>query len=169
MNDTFEFFEDSIAWLRQNYASFCFFVERDIVWTLQTHMINQIYEQQLAYRVFNDYPMLPGSRRSLSADLAILSADNGNVDVAVEFKYEPSHKRKDIMPSKFPVVFWGSDGVGKDVQRIQEFVSTGHAKKACSIFIDEGGAFHHRPAHPGSRWIEWRNGIWVLRADTNVQ
>jgi hypothetical protein len=52
------------------------------------------------------------------------------VEVAAEFKYEPSHKRKyntsqgnvgDIWHTKFgpTVVFWGDDGVGKDIKRIQ--------------------------------------------------
>src|SRR6266700_1948153 len=73
-------------------------------------------EQGLPFRVFHDYPILPGKRRSLCVDLAILNTDS-LVEVAVEFKYEPSHNRSDIWPTKLKpsVVFWGDDGVGKDV------------------------------------------------------
>jgi len=38
------------------------------------------------------------------ADLALVSPD-GPVVVAAEFKYEPSHRRADILRTKFPVVF----------------------------------------------------------------
>lgn len=152
-------FENAIAWLRENYAAFQFFVERDVVWTLQKHLISQIKEQSLPYRVFNDYPILPGRRRSLCADLAILNMD-GSAEVAAEFKYEPSHKRSDIWPTKFgpSVVFWGSDGVGKDVERIKAFVDQGKTKVAYSVFLDENGFFSHRSPHPGSQWIHWDEG-----------
>jgi len=160
-----ELFESAMAWLRENYASLRFFVERDIVWTVQTHITKLIEEQSLPYRVFNEYPILPGKRRSLCTDLAILNCHDP-VEVAVEFKYEPSHKRSgiDIWPTKFPIVFWGDDGVGKDVKRIQEFVAKGKASVAYSVFIDEGGHFCHRVPHPGSEWINWGAGVWVLRS-----
>ena len=90
-----ELFENAIAWLKDNYGQFQFFVERDLVWTVQTYLFSQIKEYGLPYRVFNDYPILPGNRRSLCADLAILNTDS-LVEVAAEFKYEPSHTRGDI-------------------------------------------------------------------------
>jgi hypothetical protein len=86
----------------------------------------------------------------------------GVVYVAVEFKYEPSHERMDIPPEKFPVVFWGKEGVVKDIQRIRDFVEKGVAKKGFSIFIDEGGYFKHKEPHPDSKWKEWDNGVWML-------
>lgn len=51
--------------------------------------------------------------------------ENDIAEVAAEFKYEPSHRRNDILRSKFPVVFWNDDGVGKDIdiEGIHEFVS----------------------------------------------
>ena len=149
-------FENAIIWLRENYATFQFFVERDVVWTLQKYLISQIKEQNLPYRVFNDFPILPGSRRSLCTDLAILNV-NGSVEVAAELKYEPSHNRSDIWPTKFgpTVVFWSSDGVGKDIGRIKEFVTQEKTKVAYSVFIDENGFFSHKPPHPDSQWIHW--------------
>jgi len=126
-----ELFEHAIAWLKDNYGQFQFFVERDIVWTLQQYLVSQIKEYGLPFRIFNDYPILPGNRRSLCADLAILNTDS-LVEVAAEFKYEPSHTRGDIWPTKLKpsVVFWRDDGVGKDVKRVQDYVAMGKAKVA---------------------------------------
>lgn len=144
-------FERTFSWLQEHYTEFRFFTERDVVWTVQNHLIDLIRMTGIQSRVYNDYPMLPGQR----ADIAIV--ENGMVDVAVEFKYEPSHLRGgvDILPSKFPVVFWDRDDVGKDVDRIREFVRQGKARVGYSVFIDEGGYFRYRPPHPGSHWLDW--------------
>lgn len=167
MEKATELFESALKWLRDNYAGLQLFLERDVVWTVQTRVIEQIRELGLPYKVFNDYPMLPGKRRSLSTDLAILGLDDC-VEVAAEFKYEPSHGRSDILASKFPVVFWGKDGVAKDLKRIQEYVAQGKAKVAYSVFIDEGGYFRGRQPHPGSEWVDWGNGVWILYAQTQA-
>lgn len=157
-------FLSALDWLRDNYDSFTFFTERDIVWTLQLKCRELVQRGALPVRIFNDYGVLPGTRRSRSVDLAFTDTRN-SVLVAVEFKYEPAHSRSDIPRSKFPVVFWGNDGVGKDVARIREIVSEGAAAIAHSIFIDEGGAFRHRDAHAGSAWLSWNNDRWILRSD----
>lgn len=154
-------FISSLDWLRINYSTFRFFVERDIVWTIQTHLIQEIAQAGLSLRVFNDYGILPGSRRSLSADL-VLIGENNKVEVAVEFKYEPAHSRTDIPRVKFPVVGWGEDGVAKDIKRINEFVESGFVNKAYAVFIDEGGYFRHRPAHSLAMWIDWEGGVSVM-------
>ncbi len=153
-----QLFENAVAWLRRGYGSFRFFVERDVVWTVQTYIIRVLDEQALPYKVINDYPLLSGKRRSICTDLAILSP-NGTVEVAVEFKYEPAHVRSDIWPSKFPVVFWGREGVGGDIERIQRFVSEGAARIAYSLFIDEGSYFRHRDPPPESKWIDWNTSV----------
>jgi len=164
-----ELMDSGLDWLKENYRRFPFVVERDIVWTLQQHLNSEIREGNLPYKVHSDYPMLKGSRRSLCADLVVLDPE-GAVSVAVEFKYEPSKARPDMLRSKFPVVFWGRDGVGKDVERIHTFVEEGKAQTAISVFIDEGGAFAHREPHPNSKWTDWGNGIHVLysRAERTV-
>ena len=158
---------DSISWLEKNYLDYKFFVERDIVWTVQTYLLEKIEKESLPFEVINDYPMLPGKRRSLSADLVILN-NMSEVEVAVEFKYEPSHERSEYPKGKFPVVFWGSDGVGKDVKRIREFVENGKCKVAYSFFIDEGGYFRHREPHTASEWRDWNGTGAILwsRVDT---
>ena len=104
----------------------------------------------MAYRVLNNFPVLSGR----TSDLAILSLDNF-IEVAAEFKYEPSHNRKstDILPTKLPVVFW-EDGVGRDMERIRWFVAKGKAKVAYLIFVDEGGYFRWREPFTNSEWID---------------
>lgn len=77
--------------------------------------------------------------------------------VAADFKYEPPHRRAEFaaLPGKLPVVFWGTDGVAKDVIRIREFVEAGAAPAAFAMFIDEGRRFRQRPPHPGTAWHDW--------------
>ena len=104
MKSATQLFEEAILWLRANYKNYRFFVERDIVWTIQTHVISVIEKEKLPYKVMNDYPILHGKRRSLCADIAILGLDELS-ELVAEFKYEPAHKREDIPRSKFPVVF----------------------------------------------------------------
>ena len=152
-------FWDAIDWLRESYSQHQFFVERDVVWTVQKRLIDEISRQDLPYRVFNDFPVLKGNRRGISADLVLLGAE-GTVEVAAEFKYEPSHslENRDILPGKFPVVEWGIDGVAKDIDRVRNFVEQGAARAAFSLFIDEGDYFSHREPHAGSQWEQWNVG-----------
>ena len=97
-------FEEALDWLREHYGQFEFWVERDLVWTVQTRLRTLIRERSLPFEVFNDYPLLPGSR----CDLVICNVGK-EVLVAAEFKYEPSHGRAEFaaLPGKLPVVFWG--------------------------------------------------------------
>jgi hypothetical protein len=151
------FFEEAIAWLGEHYSEFEFWVERDLVWTVQSRLRKIIGDRGLPYAVFNDYPMLPGRRRALSADLVIRDPDM-SVLVAAEFKYEPSHRRPEFLTlpaSKFPIVDWGNEGVAKDITRIRKFVELAGAQTAFAIFVDEGRYFRHRPAHPSSQWRDW--------------
>jgi len=149
-------FDEAVTWLRDGYGQFEFWTERDLVWTVQTRLRKVIGQRGLPYEVFNDFPLLPGSRRGRSADLVIRNTVR-NVLVAAEFKYEPSHRRAEFgaMLGKLPVVSWGADGVANDLVRIREFVDTGTARKAFALLIDEGGYFRHRPAQPGTAWQDW--------------
>ena len=112
----------SLECLRAHYGNYRFFAERGVVWTLQENLCPRLAEERALHLVFNDFPMLKGSGRSLSADLAVVDA-NGIVALAAEFKYEPDHGRGgvrgEIWPTKLDpsVVFWGPQGVQKDVQR----------------------------------------------------
>lgn len=149
-------FEEAVAWLQQHYGEFEFWVERDLVWTVQTRLRKLISDRGLPWTVFNDYPLLPGARRARSADLVVRDQNKG-VLVAAEFKYEPSHRRAEFraLPGKLPVVFWGMEGVEKDVARIREFVEAAGARTAFAVFIDEGRHFRHRPAYPDAEWRDW--------------
>jgi hypothetical protein len=89
----------------------------------------------------------------------VIRGGDGQVLVAAEFKYEPSHVRPEFhaQPGKLPVVFWGAEGVAKDVARIRQFVEAGTARSAFAMFTDEGRHFRFRARapHPGSTWLDW--------------
>lgn len=51
MQTAVELFENTLNWLQENYFNFRFFTERDVVWTLQTHLQQQIVESKLNYQV----------------------------------------------------------------------------------------------------------------------
>src|SRR5262249_52935677 len=99
------------------------------------------------------FQVIAGAR---NADLVIRDADK-TVLVAAEFKYEPSHARAEFreLLEKLPAVFWGMDGVAKDLARIREFVAQGRARGAIAVFVSEGGYFRKRPAPGGSAWGDW--------------
>ena len=148
-DDVVELFRESLTWLRKTWCGHQFFVQRDVVWTLQKHLIDAVAARHLPYRVCHNYTMWKGSRTALA-----LVGGDGRVTLAVEFQYEPNHDRADeFTPGKFDpsVVDW-NDGVGFGVKRVHEFVAKGLAEGAVSLFFDEGGHFAHRKPHPGSRW-----------------
>jgi hypothetical protein len=162
-----------MRWLRERYADFRFFSERDLVWTVQRRLAGEIERQSLPYRVFNDYPPLPGKYRRRSADIVLVPtpitppgrspagkwAASPAVAVAVEFKYEPSHARDDIWPTKLPVVMWAE--VLQDITRLYEFIEQERALVAYALFVDESGTFRHRaPALPGD-WQDWERSVAV--------
>lgn len=157
-----DLFENTLEWLKQHYSDYRFYAERDVVWTVQTRLNGKIKELNLPYLVFNNYKEeLPHW-----TDLAILHKNA--VEVAVEFKYEPSHDRRtdrggDILKGKLcpSAVEWKC--VKKDIRRVQEYVDQGKSKTAYSVFIDEGGHFKRRNEPPkGSKWIDWGAKVWVL-------
>lgn len=156
--DASELFEDAIEWLRRNYSDYRFFAERDIVWTVQTRINTEIESRNLPFRVFNDYTLFGRTR----ADLVIFS--NEAVEVAAEFKYEPTHRRNancggDIPKGKFPVVFWAE--VEKDLERAKDYAASGYSKAAYSILVDEGNHFRHRNAPASSEWIDWTENMSI--------
>ena len=144
MQDASTLFEEAIAWLRDNYGNYRFYVERDVVWTVHERLRLSIESQALPLRVFHHFPLFRGSGKVVNCDLGLVNRDE-SVAVAAEFKYEPSHERKneDIWPTRFPVVFW-NEGVGQDVERVRSFVEQGEAAAAYAIFIDEGRHLRHR-------------------------
>jgi hypothetical protein len=112
--------------------------------------------KKLSLKVYNDYPMIKGQRRSLSADLVILN-DLNEVEVAVEFKYEPSHKRKEYTNGKFPVT--DRKRILNDIARIKEFIDSGKVKSVHAIFIGEGSYLYNliKPDNIQSKWLKWGN------------
>lgn len=163
-----ELFENSLEWFKKNYSRFKFYLERDIVYTLQTHLNDVIAKDSLPLKIHNDYPILPGIKRHLCADL-VIKANNEKgeiIDVAVEFKYEPDHKREEILQSRFKptVVFWnGENSVLKDIERARKYVQDNKAKHAYSIFVDEGKYFcGKKDSFPDSAWEECGNAAILI-------
>ncbi len=152
MSDGPGLFEATLAWLRDSYDERPFYLELDIVYAVQVKLWELVREHSLDWQVFNDYPMLPGSRRALSADIALRDGA-GRILVAAEFKFEPDHGRPDLLSHKFPVV--GFESALKDVQRIRQFVEAGSAEVAYAVFVDEGTFFWRREVETGSQWVEW--------------
>jgi len=159
-----EVFEEALAGLEKAYGRSTFYCERDVVWTIQGRLVQMIEKQDLPYRVYSDYPILPGKKRSFSADIAILDSAK-KVLLVVEFKYEPSHNRQDILQEKLPVVEWGKNGVEKDVNRVKQFVQEGKCQSAVSIFIDEGRWRRKKEPYQGSKWYDWPMGVSILKAE----
>ncbi len=149
-------FEDAVGWLRDNYTEYEFWVERDVVWTVQTRLRQLIADRQLPYLVLHNCPM-PLNARRVFCDLVIRDMSK-SILLAAEFKYEPAHNQRAEfreLPGKRPVVFWGKDGVADDIVRIRQLVEQGSARSGFAVFVDEGGYFRSRAAHPGSAWLDW--------------
>lgn len=166
-----EIFEKSLNWLKENYENFDFFRERDIVWTLQNKISDLIKINRLNYKVYEEYPILPGNNRSVTVDLAIMEKSfiprQGKlIEVVAEFKYEPSKLRENILgyfyseegkkKTRFPIIFYNNKGIKKDIIRIKDYISKGLAKTAYLIFFDEGKQFRHKKPFEGSEWKDWK-------------
>jgi len=148
-------FEEAVNWLMSNYRLYNFFVERDIVWTLQTRIIAEARKQQVLLRVYDNHKLRGGKL----VDLAVVDASN-SPEIIAEIKYEPDHNRTDISAGKLNPsrVFWNHPrfgGVEPDIARTREFVNQGMAKVGHFILIDEGSHFCGRPEPEGSLWVEW--------------
>jgi len=138
-----ELYEEAINSMLKHYADFQFFTERDIVWTIQTHLIKEISKRDLPLKIYDNY-RVPSKKL---IDLVIIDKETDILLVAAEFKYEPDHARVDITPGKLnpSKAFWDSEknhGVVQDIERIKELVNQSYSKTGYITFIDEGG--HHR-------------------------
>lgn len=170
MKTASDIFEEALDWIKENYDKFSFHKERDITWTIQKKITEIIKNNDLPYKIYDEYPIKPGSRRSICVDIAILNKDftpkqGSAIEIATEFKYEPDHKREDMLTfyydsqgkkkTKFPLVFW-KDGVGKDIENARDYFFSKLAKVSYSIFIDEGGYFRSYAPFDGSKWIDFQ-------------
>lgn len=144
--------EDALRWLQAHYTDQRFYVERDIVWTLQRWLGTEARRRGLPVSIYNDYPTEPGPRRALSADLALV-AEGPVPEVVMELKYEPSHRRTDITAGKFPVV-GGWSAVVSDASRVTTWVADGRARSGAAVFIDEGGWLAAKTSDSG-QWDHW--------------
>lgn len=179
MAETLEYFTSSLSQVLSEYAKHRFILERDFVWTVQKRVLEGLEAANNNYTVFNDFPVEKGKfNRGISADLVILEKTvrrecihdgTGQLEVAVEFKFEPSPNREDICDFKLPVVFWSA--VQKDIDRVQRFTESKKAKTGIAIFIDEFGRYRDEKKYPIGSHSEWRHlgdfgtdylDVWML-------
>jgi hypothetical protein len=151
-----DMFQRAFDELVRGYDGWRFFCERDIEWTLQRTLWRDIDRLALPLAAFNQYPILPGQHLDLALTRPSLlgaafgATSSSAIPVGVELKYEPSHARRDIAPSKFDVCDYNA--VMRDVDRITAWLDGGRIDEGFAVFIDEGGRFSHRPAHPRGEW-----------------
>lgn len=188
-----DLFDSVMEWLGGEYKNFHFYVERDLVWTIQKELKKRIAAGENGFEVFNDYPMIQqAGARALSTDLAILRGDQ--VLLAVEFKFEPTRGGVEFttMGKKWPVVEfgWHRDGsekcpkgkpvgVHRDIKRVEDFVvdefcradyqRINRADVAIAVFVDEDGWFQERYKQLLSctdyKWTRWEGpNVYVLHA-----
>jgi len=125
------------------YQSSIFYTERDIVWTYQTILSELVSESMSNCKVYNDYGLLTGKKRSRSTDIVIIAeASKAKAIVAIEFKYEPDGKRTDIPKEKFPVISWSS--YLKDIEKVKECVNKNKAETGIAYLLDEGNRYSKR-------------------------
>jgi hypothetical protein len=129
-----------------------FYFERDIVYTLQSQLVMRVDKERLPFRVYNDYPIIPGPYRSLSADLALV-ATSKEVLLTAEFKYEPCHRRQDLLKTKLPLTVWTD--IVHDTKRAQQFVQDGRTKVAYAVCIDEGNYLAKRDLSVYEEHLTW--------------
>lgn len=158
-------FFEVISEIKRNYPDFGFYMERDLVWTIQKMLLHRITKNNLPYNVYNDYPIEKGERRSKSVDLAVVGRgidyhdildQKVSAELVVEFKFEPSRMRKDICTHRLPVVFWSE--VVEDINRVKRFFSHNKAKSAIAVFIDEYGRNRNKSSdifEVPNMWEEW--------------
>ena len=141
MNVAEELFRTAMREVLEKWHSYHFFTERDIEWTIQRKLIALVKGRGLDWQVFNNYAMpkqKPGEGK-LQADLAVVS-ETGAAKLAVEFKYEPDHKREDIPEGKLKpsVVSWPaqdssvSKGILLDAERVKTYRQN-RQKRGCLL------------------------------------
>lgn len=150
-----ELYEGTINWLQYTYSFYRFFTERDIVWTLQLHLVQEIERRHLHLKVFDNHKM----PNQTLVDLAIIEEFTGSMLLVSELKYA-DHARTDISPGKLrpSKVFWDSErnhGVVQDVKRIKRLIELGLSEAGYVTFIDEGGhhGWHEEPSN--CIWSDW--------------
>lgn len=171
MPDMLKLFKDSLYGVLSDYPNHRFVAERDLVWTVQKQLQDVLCKGP--YSVYNDYPVKRSNgNRQFSVDLVIIDnkikrdqiLDNQeSLELAVEFKFEPSKKRNnDICVHKLPVVFWS--GIEEDIRRMEMFTTEKRTKCGVSVFIDESGRY----SHDAKRYTADGRSQWVALGSYNT-
>jgi len=152
------YFFFALTWLLEKYETFNFFKERDIEWTLQTKLLSLIKNENILHKINCDYKLSPDE--NVRPDIVFLNP-SGECLLAVELKYEPSHKRPDISATKLPVTFWHE--ILKDFEKCQRYVETNQTKTAISVLIDEGNFYGNKVFPEGVEKIHFGKNHETLK------
>ena len=115
-------------------------------------MIAAIAKRRLDLQVSSDHLLERGPERARRADLALVDP-KGRVDVALELRWEPDHRRPDLPTAKLPQVSWKA--IVGDAQRVRRWVKDGRCAVGMSVFLDEAGYYRIREAPRGTTWQDW--------------
>ncbi len=109
---------DGLGWLRATYPEHRIVVERDLVWTLQKWLACEVSSRELPLRVFNDYGVEPGLRRSLSADLVLLPVDQTSLLAVAKSRRPRQRQRRAAEVNKSESGPWagGQDAEGRQIR-----------------------------------------------------
>ena len=167
MNEAARVFEEAIEWLHHNYHACRFFTERDIVWTLQLHLSEQMQARTLSYRVFNDFPILPGTRRWFETQKGTITATSSHLLWEGKQPMIPRFLQSTRVPSLLAIVFLLLSACGSTNARPPHY---GVYLKEGAKFI-EMGRFRELPDSkitegiPGSKDTQPVIIVWLDKLD----
>ena len=164
MTDIYNIFSAALDKVLLEYPTHKFILERDLVWTVYKQLIADLNAVSDEYTAFCNFPVARSVKgRSLSADLVILKKgierknvlDEGlQVELAAEFKFEPSKERRDICRFKLPVFSWSN--ILGDIERVEQYVCTNKtAKIGVALFVDEYGRYSNESKYQISSQSQW--------------
>jgi len=166
MNAAATLFEEALDWLRDNYSSFLFRTEYDVVTVLWGCMVREAKAQGLAIQIdYEHYVKVAAGRKQ--CDIVALSSE-GEILLGAEIKYEPSRTRPDIANRQLkhgrPQHLLPGHGVAGhlcDIEKVRMYVAEGRVPVAYAVLVDEN-SYHYGlmkreqlSLPEGVSWVEW--------------
>ena len=147
MNDAARLFETALEWLRENYDSFLFRREDDVVTALWAQMVRIAKAENLPFAIDYEQTFALSFGR-LQCDLVVVGA-NSKPLLCVEVKYEPARVRPDIAKRALKhsrpehlLPGHGLKGHFCDIEKISRYVEECGAEDAYAVFVDEN-SYHY--------------------------
>ena len=132
-------FLDALSWLGNRYGEQVFYVERDVVYAVQTRLNELSRHGTRHFACTTTTPLWPGARRGLSADLVLLGPSQGDRSRGgVQVRAVPS-------PPRCAQEQVACDCVGGHRQRHHACTGVdGNVHVGYAVVIDEGGYLARR-------------------------